>query len=81
MVVGWISAAGLAEGLGRMRVIYGRDFQNCLQVVEGERLRLLEGWKLKYWEGLGPKRCVWFGAGGDGASGLWGAVLTTRAGK
>lgn len=81
---GWLSAAGLAGGLGRMRVIYGRDFQNCLQVVEGEKLRLLGSWKLKYRGGLGPKRCVWFGhlgLGDDGASGLWGAVLTTRAEK
>lgn len=67
-----------------MRVLYGRDFENCLQIVEGERLRLMDGWKLNYWGGLGPKRCVWFrrlGLGDDGASGLWGAVLTTRAGE
>lgn len=57
-----------------MRVLYGRNFQNCLQIVEGKKLRLLDGWKLKYWGGLGPKRFVWFrglGLGDDGASGLW----------
>lgn len=39
-----LGAAGLAKGLGRIRVIYGRDFQSCLQGMEGERLGLLEGW-------------------------------------
>lgn len=54
-----------------MRVIYGRDFQNCLQVVEGEKLRLLGSWKLKgglleVGEGWGPKGVYGLGIWGWG---------------